>query len=101
MVQHKTLAEDGSRCNIGYTPQNCWLVTQLNVEEAWREYYTKYDLLEFRLPATGLNWYNTVDKIPKDKIPFYEQFYNIYFRDYFGVEYLILQQKPGVVPPPF
>jgi len=89
------------RCNIGYTPQNCWLVTQLNVEEAWRNYYKKFDLLVFRLPTTGANWYNTIDKIPKDKIPFYEQFYNIFFREYLGVEYLILQQKAGIIPPPF
>lgn len=87
------------RCNIGYTPQNCWLVTQLNVEDSLKEYYKKYDLLTFRLPATGANWYNTIDKIPKDKIPDYEKFYNIFYENYMGVEYLILQQKPGVTPP--
>ena len=60
MVQYKNLAETTTRC-LGYTPQRCWGITQLNVEAAWKEYYTKYDLLEYRLFATGANWYNTID----------------------------------------
>jgi len=99
MVQYTNLAETTTRC-LGYTPQRCWGITQLNVEDAWKEYYTKYDLLEYRLFATGANWYNTIDKIPADKIPYYEQFYNIFFRDFMGVPYLILQAKLGVTPPP-
>ena len=42
----------------------------------------------------------TIDKIPKDEIPIYEEFYNIFPREFYGVPYLILQAKPGVTPPP-
>ena len=99
MVQYTNLAETTTRC-LGYTPERCWAITQLNVEAAWKEYYTKYDLLEYRLFATGANWFNTIDKIPADKIPIYAEFFNIYPREFYGVPYLILQAKPGVTPPP-
>ena len=86
------------RCYIGYTPQNCWAATQINVEQKWKEYYEKYDLLEYTLGA--VNYFNTLNKIPKDEIPEYEKFYFIFPREYLGVPYLILRQRPGVTPPP-
>jgi hypothetical protein len=92
MVQYTNLAETTTRC-LGYTSQRCWAITQLNVEAAWKEYYTKYDLLEYRLFATGANWYNTIDKIPKDEIPIYAEFFNIYPREFYGVPYYKRSQE--------
>ena len=36
MVQYTNLAETTTRC-LGYTPQRCWGITQLNVEDAWKD----------------------------------------------------------------
>lgn len=87
------------RCNIGYTPQNCWAINTINVEERLRQYYKEYDLLQYTLGA--VNYYNGINKIPKNKIPEYEKYYFIIREEYFGVKYLILRLRPGANPPPF
>ena len=85
------------RC-IGYTPQTCAIVTNINVTNNNRNFLMKKDLLQFNV-GTNIA-YSYVDKIPepipediKKKYKITKQIYDPYPDLYPPVKYLILRAK--------
>ena len=91
MVRCKTMPDGNKICCVPYTRWNCYNVTQANVENRWREYYKKYDLIQ--TPIATNYWYNNIPKIPKEQIPEYEKRYIINYEQYLGVPFLVLRER--------
>ena len=85
------------RC-IGYTPQTCFTVTNINVTKRNSEFLAKKDLLQFNVGTNVA--YSYVDKIPKPipadvkkKYKITKEVYAPYPDIFPPVEYLILRAK--------
>lgn len=89
--------------NNGNCPINricCQKILNNNVKGAWKEYYRKYDLIQYAIATytKAQLWYDTIPKIPKNQIPIYEKKYIIFRQEYEGVPFLILRKKGTIEP---
>ena len=78
----------------------CQKILNNNVNGAWKEYYKKYDLIQYSIAtfSTASFWYQNIPKIPKEQIPIYEKEYLVYPQEFKGVPFLILRKKGTIVP---
>lgn len=74
------------------TNTTCQLIVQANLNREAKEYYTKYDLIEFYVG--GIKAFNPIPKIPPAEYPVLEQTYFLSFREYEGVPFVVLLKRP-------
>lgn len=90
---------NGIKC-LPYTRINCYSVQNENVNNAWIEYYKKYDLIQYPISTfvKSTLWYENIPKIPKEQIPQYEKEYIITPQQFQGQPFLILRKRDNPLP---
>jgi len=80
----------GNNLCIGYTPQRCWAVGQVNQERFNRDWLSKHDFEQFSIGP--LISYRGIPKIPPEKYPEVAKEYSIMYYNYLGVEYVSIRK---------
>ena len=99
MVRCKDLLSD-EKCCLPFSETTCEFVVNRNVNNAWIEYYKKYDLIQYPISTfvrTTL-WYQNIPKITKDQIPIYEKEYIIIPQQFEGQPFLLLIKRGSETP---
>lgn len=87
--------EIGPRCNVGYTPQNCWAIGQNIQTEKNMLFLETHDFEEYTIGGSLIS-FRGIKKIPKKDYPELEKTYIIVPYNYNGVEYIVIRQRPQI-----